>query len=170
LPVAGRETVIYDLRGMRRPQDRAALCGSSAVPRSAALAIAIGAVALFGLLPSPSLAAQAGCGGKPGKPDNAALLQYCPEHKGATGGGEGGGTGVGGGSSLGPTSAKSAPSAASAHHAKSKQTGSHSEIPLTDYPSSGGINLLLILLIVIALGAAVAYGARRWRRSRPQTS
>jgi hypothetical protein len=37
------------------------------------------------------------------------------------------------------------------------------EIPLTDYPSSSGVNALLIALLV-AIAIALAYGARRWRR------
>jgi hypothetical protein len=41
------------------------------------------------------------------------------------------------------------------------------EIPLTDYPSSGGVNALLFALLV-AIAVAVAFGARRWRRGSAQ--
>jgi LPXTG-motif cell wall-anchored protein len=44
------------------------------------------------------------------------------------------------------------------------------QVPLTSYPSTGGVNLMLILLILLAAGLGIAYGARRWRRSRAQAS
>jgi hypothetical protein len=166
LPLAGRVSVIYDLRGMwRPPQDRAALCGNDAVLRTGAAALALAAITVLLAFPSVSLAAQAGCGGKPGSKDHAALLQYCPEHKHHHQSGAAP-------TATGVPPAATPPTAAAVHHAKAKtkETGSRTEIPLTGYPSSTGINLLLILLVLVAIGAAVAYGARRWRRSRPQTS
>jgi hypothetical protein len=167
--LAGRAVVIYDLRGMRRPpQDRAALCGTNPLLRVAAMALALSAMTVLSLFSSASLAAQAGCAGKPGSPDHAALLQYCPEHEKKAGSGGSGSSALGATPPGTPPGAAAAPAAAA--HQKTHHVGSHTDIPLTSYPSSGGINLLLILLIAVALGAAVAYGARRWRRSRPQTS
>jgi hypothetical protein len=139
------------------------LRGSDAMLRFGIAAVGLGAMTLLFVFSSASLAAQAGCAGKPGSPDHAALLQYCPQHD----------RGTGTGSSAGPIAAEippSAPTVAAAHHAKNKHSGSHAEVPLTSYPSSGGINLLLLVLLLIALGAGITYGTRRWRRSRPQAS
>jgi hypothetical protein len=125
---------------------------------------------IFGLiaaLPAGAPAAPAGCAGKPGTPDRAALLQYCPKtaKSGSGSGAPGGGTSTAGGQG-----AQSGSTAGEGkHHATAAKTDKP-DVPLTNYPSSGGINLLLLLLLLLALGLAVAYGARRWRRSRPQAS
>jgi hypothetical protein len=108
---------------------------------------------------------QAACGGKPGSPNRGAVLQYCPsqvkkpirstDRTGNSGGtttteAAAVGTTSGGGGSSGPVEEKPGP-----------------EIPLTDYPSSGGVNALLFALLV-AIAVAVAFGARRWRRGSAQ--
>jgi hypothetical protein len=122
------------------------------------------AVLLSMVLSAPSVAAPAGCAGKPGSPDRAALLQYCPkEPRSAPSGGAGGEAGF----------LPEKPASSSTGSDEKTQAAAKSddpELPLTDYPSSDGINLLLLVVILIALGLAVAYGARRWRRGRPQAS
>jgi hypothetical protein len=105
----------------------------------------------------------AGCGGKPGTPDRAALLQYCPKQARSGSGAPGAAGQAAPPPSTGqPANGGGKPNAAG--------RGDKPDLPLTNYPSSGGINVLLLILILIALAGAVAYGARRWRRSRPQPS
>jgi hypothetical protein len=133
-------------------------------PRRARLAAAFAvATALSVVLTAASAAAPAGCAGKPGSPDRSALLQYCPKE--ATSGSSVGGTAGG----AGPTA--STPASGQGHHADGNAGGTDkSQLPLTNYPSTGGINLMLLLLILLAVGVGIAYGARRWRRSRAQAS
>jgi hypothetical protein len=103
----------------------------------------------------------AGCTGKPGSPDRGALKQYCPSEvkkKAAPAAPAAPSTGTGSGSS--GTAEASGPSDGDSS-ASPKTSGP--KIPLTDYPSSGGVNALLFALLV-AIAVAVAYGARRWRR------
>jgi hypothetical protein len=117
-------------------------------------------------IPALSFAAKpnANCAGKPGSPDRAALLQYCPKDARS------------GSGAPGAASGQATPAPATGQQAKgsggksSGGGGDKPDLPLTNYPSSGGVNVLLLVLLLVALAGAVAYGARRWRRSRPQPS
>ncbi len=132
-----------------------------AVRMGVALALALAIPALV----AAGAAAKGGanCAGKPGSPDRAALLQYCP--KGAKSGS--GAAPLPGQPGYTPPAAggEQAKGKANHHAATDKPT-----LPATSYPSSGGVNLLVLILVLLALGGAVTYGARRWRRSRPQPS
>jgi hypothetical protein len=150
----------------RRAQDRGATCGRAPVGGAGLFRLAAvlgGTLALVGWVPYASAAAPAGCAGKPGSPDRGALLQYCPQQANSSpsAGGTSTGTGTGG------AGASSSPSG---KHSGADGGSGKSQVPLTSYPSTGGINLMLIGLIVVALGLGVAFGARRWRRGRPQVS
>jgi hypothetical protein len=106
-----------------------------------------------------------GCTGKPGSPDRGAVHQYCPSEvkkKVAPAAPAAPSTGTGNGS--GGTAEASGPS--DGDSPTSPKT-SGQKIPLTDYPSSGGVNALLFALLV-AIAVAVAFGARRWRRGSAQ--
>jgi hypothetical protein len=99
------------------------------------------------------------CGGKPGSPDRGAVFQYCPSEvkkpipsTGVTGGGP---------SETTETVATAPGSDGDGPGGSQEKPGP--EIPLTNYPSSSGVNALLIALLV-AIAIALAYGARRWRR------
>lgn len=107
----------------------------------------------------------ANCGGKPGSPDNAALLQYCP--KGPKSGSGAAVPGQPASTTRPPGSGGQQANGEASHRAASTDKPS---LPLTSYPSSGGVNVLLLILALLAVGGGVAYGARRWRRSRPQPS
>jgi hypothetical protein len=99
------------------------------------------------------------CGGKPGSPARGAVAQYCPSEVKKTtapstdSGGDSGGAAE--------TVGTGAGSDGDGPGGSAEKAGA--EIPLTDYPSSGGVNALLIALLV-AIAIALAYGARRWRR------
>jgi hypothetical protein len=124
----------------------------------------IAALSGFGASGAAAAKGPANCGGKPGSPENAALLQYCP--KGAK-------SGSGAPAAIGqPTNTAPGPPAGQAAKGKASHQVATDKpsLPLTNYPSSGGINALILVLVLVALGGTVAYGARRWRRSRPQPS
>jgi LPXTG-motif cell wall-anchored protein len=133
--------------------------------RSMTIALAVGVIAtvLSAVPATVSAAGQVGCGGKPGSPDRAALLQYCPKTARST-------SPDGTATPAAPQSSISTPGSGSAQHKHAAAKGDDPQLPLTNYPSTGGINLMLVLLIVFALALAIAYGARRWRRSRAQAS
>jgi hypothetical protein len=122
-----------------------------------AVGLATSLLLLAAFAQSSAAQSKGACAIKPGDPDRGAILQYCPaqvkkaqpEAVGTTAGGPGGTT-TGGALPPGGSPSES-----------SKDGGA--EIPLTDYPSSGGVNALLIVLLV-AIAISVAYGARRWRR------
>lgn len=121
------------------------------------------------MLVPASAVAQAGCAPKPGSPDSGAVLQYCPKEaprksqestgSGGATGADGGATGADGGSS------SAAASGAGDGERRGADTGSV-EFPLLDYPSTGGINgLLFVLLVALALGGlGLAARKRRGRR------
>jgi hypothetical protein len=106
----------------------------------------------------------AGCGGKPGSPNRGAVHQYCPsEVKKAAPAPSTGTSGDSKGTAevVAPAPGSDGDGPGGAPGGAPEKAGP--QIPLTDYPSSGGVNALLIaVLIAIAIG--VAYGARRWRR------
>jgi LPXTG-motif cell wall-anchored protein len=152
---------------MRRlAQDRGGTRRIRVLPfRRVALALAAGVIAasLSAVPASVSAAGPAGCAGKPGSPDRAALLQYCPKESRSTSPEATGSGAVGQ-----PPSTAATGSGTQKHQASAKTD--KPQLPLTNYPSTGGINLMLVLLIAFALALAIAYGARRWRRGRTQTS
>jgi LPXTG-motif cell wall-anchored protein len=169
--------VIYDSRGMRRvPQDRGATRRGATLRlphsarASAVLAATVGSVLILAATPA---AGQNGCAGKPGGPDQAAIYQYCPNHGkkdkpdrvSEAGSPESAGS---------PAQSGSPPSSGNGTGNAGKQqveiASGKTKLPLSDYPSTGGINFLVILLAALALAIAVAYGARRWRRSRQAAS
>jgi LPXTG-motif cell wall-anchored protein len=168
---------------MRRPpQDRGATRSSAPrhLPHPARGAAGLAAVAALILVLAAPAAAQRGCAGKPGGPDQGAVFQYCP-HQGKAphksgGMGSAGSAGSGaaegvaaGGATAGATTGKAKANAKLLSNRAAGGSG-EAQLPLSDYPSTGGINLLVLLLAVLALALAVAYGARRWRRSHPPAS
>jgi hypothetical protein len=107
-----------------------------------------------------SARSRAGCGGEPGSPDRGAVFQYCPSEVKKAAPSTGTGTGGGSGDAAEPVAL--APRADS-DDGPGGSPDAGPKIPLTDYPSSGGVNALLIALL-LAIAIAVAYGARRRRR------
>jgi hypothetical protein len=101
------------------------------------------------------------CSGKPGSPAQGAVAQYCPSEVKKTAPSTDSGGDSGGAAETVGTGAGSAGSDGDGPGGSPEKAGP--EIPLTDYPSSSGVNALLIALLV-AIAIALAYGARRWRR------
>jgi hypothetical protein len=159
--------VIYDGRGMRRPpQDRGGTCGAVApgARRGGKLFGVIAALVLLGLALAAPASAQRGCAGKPGDPDRAALLQYCPYEAKPSGGSPAG-------TAAGVTGSGAAAGPSPETKLASEGSGSdEAELPFSDYPSTAGINVLLLLLAALVLALAAAYGVRRWRRTHPPSS
>jgi hypothetical protein len=122
------------------------------------------AASIPAILASSAAAGPAGCAGKPGSPDRSALLQYCPKKSGSNSA-----DGTSGAATASQTPSTPATGSGQGKHTADAKSGK-SQLPLTDYPSSGGINLMLLLLILLAAGFGIAYGARRWRRGRAQAS
>jgi hypothetical protein len=126
---------------------------------------------LLGVFAPPSAARSTeSCGPKPGNPALGAVTQYCPSEvkeaavkKAAptpdpetdpSDSSQSVAAAPGGGGSGGDGPAEPA-----------GKTGP--EIPLTNYPTSGGVNAVLIALL-IAIAIVVAYGAGRARRGSAQ--
>jgi len=123
------------------------------------LASACAGIAALAIFASTASAAPAGaCSGKPGGPDRGAAAQYCPKEPTRA---DRDGSAAGLPADLGdPGQGRPQGQAREADSGADVQ-----ELPLLDYPSTSGLNALLIILLLAGIGFGALMGWRRFRAS-----
>lgn len=121
------------------------------------LCTALATTLLLSVVPAAD-AAGSGCAGKPGGKNKGAAFQYCPKETARTGESE-----------SAPTSGSGVGTQGASTSEKNRGDGTKisvgPEVPLLGYPSTSGLNALLVALLIGA-GAMGAYlGFRRLRHS-----
>ena len=115
--------------------------------------------AIAGLGAPPSADARASCAPKPGEKQKGAAFQYCPKEVKRTGEQDGVTTGTAG--SAGPGQGQGQ---GQATNNPNGTADAGPNLPLLGYPSTSGVNALLIILL-LGVGATGALGVHRWRQS-----
>lgn len=110
-------------------------------------------------------AAEPGCGAKPGGKDQGAALQYCPKEVARAP--RNGGLAASPGAAAATTDGRAVEKDARRKTAET-ESGPTAEIPLLGYPSTGGINALLLALLIggVAMGAYLGYRRLRGRNEQ----